>query len=203
MKYVKAPVEKTATAKHDVVERAEITRGSTQPVEFSKHASVNVADIVKTHALGTLVGVGAAAAANAIINKVRDLTSQPEYRRSLDKAIAMNPRLQQRKREELEAYFKLIAEASPSVARNPLLVMNYLEYLLDHQGQLNYNAYGDLVKLEGQILSNKADSTPLSNIIQKSIVESTIKGGFGTYSEIQKQQMKDEHDRIRAQYNKP
>ena len=63
------------------------------------------------------------------------ISSAPEYKKALEKAIQLNPKLASYPREELEQYFEKIVEASPTVAKNPLLVANYLDYFIDTGGR--------------------------------------------------------------------
>ena len=62
------------------------------------------------------------------------LSSAPEYKKSLEKAIQLNPKLASYPREKLEQYFKIIVEFSPRGAKNPIIVANYLGYLVDAGG---------------------------------------------------------------------
>jgi hypothetical protein len=168
----KASVEKVAA------EKTASTIGSFMGSDAAKSFVGNVAG-----GLGAVAAIGVANLASSKINK---MVSSAEYKRALDKAISINPRLQQRPRAELEQYFGLIVEASPSVARNPLLVANYLEFLLDHQGQLNYTAYTNLVNLESQILSNRTNSNPLTGQVQKAVVDASVRGAFDNYAKADK-----------------
>lgn len=154
----KAPIEKVARAK--------------------TAAAMDIAKTVGTHALAM---VGTLALTNVLTSggeKIRSMYDKSAYAKALDKAIALNPKLAQRSRADLDRYMELIIEASPSVAKNPLLVGNYLEYLLDHQGQLNYSAYTDLVDLESQIISNRSNSNAMVNMLHKSVIEGATKGVF-------------------------
>lgn len=191
MEPVKQNVVKTAA------EKAPIKRASAEKTAAEKTAAMSVMDIAKSHVIGGLAGVAAAAIGNAAIGKAQQLLAQPAFKRSLDKAISLNPRLQQRPRAELDQYMELIIEASPSVAKNPLLLANYLEFLLDHQGQLNYNGYTSLVNLESQIISNRNNANPLSSAVQKSIVENTIRGAFDSKRKLDDNAL---HAKYRGEY---
>lgn len=188
MEPVKQPVTKTAT-EHAAVDKKQAER------ECGEKTAASIGEILGSEAAKSFVssvagGLGAVAAVGGATyagNKINQMRSSADFKRALDKAVQVNPRLRHTPKPELEAYLGLIAEASPSVARNPLLLANYLEYLLDHQGQLNYTAYGDLVKLEGNIQSNRAGANPLTGSVQKAIVDNSIRGAFDTANRIDRQ----------------
>lgn len=206
---VRQPISKTAAVR-DSVERKEVQKTACEHVQPEKTAnSPMMGEAVKSFISsvgGGLGGVAVLGAANYASNKINKVMASAEFKKALDKAIQINPRLQQRNRAELEAYLGLISEASPAVARNPLLLANYLEYLIDHQGQINYTAYGDLVNLEGKILSNRAATSPLTGSVQKAIIDSSVRGAFDVYGKIDRDKLEErardnEREKLMKQYN--
>lgn len=87
-------------------------------------------------------------------------------------ATKINPRLASYPPAELQKYYALISEASPSVAKNPLLVANYLEYLLNHDGSINFMGYKQLLDIEGQQQRNKTDGSLINPNMHKPLFES-------------------------------
>lgn len=180
-----------------IVGRVKPVSNFKQPVEkiAADKAPVEKAGIEKEagildHALAGPAIRSAAAAGGALLGSyaltqglqaAQNKFMEGKYKQSLEKAILLNPRLANIPRNKLEAYFGLVIEASPAVAKNPLLIANYLEQLIDHEGQLNYNSYANLVDLEGQILANKNNRAPLTVSTQKAIVDNTIKNTLDIY----------------------
>ena len=120
---------------------------------------------------------GATALGGIALNKVKSqFIDQPQFKQSFDKALRINPELQHYDREQLEDYFNLVAQASPTVAKNPLLISQYLKYLLDYKGSLNFNAFSDLAKLEGQLQNNRSGgSGSVHQVINKGLIEGASK----------------------------
>lgn len=159
---VKAPALKKTASRKAVEKKASI--GST----------------VAAHMAMTTAGVLGAAAAAGIINKahsaVQHIVDTPAMNSAFDKALKINPKLKAYPVELLKSYFSLIADASPTVAKNPLLVANYMQYLIDHQGGINFRAFGELANLESQLLANERDAAPMTNAMQKALVDGAVRG---------------------------
>ena len=150
------------------------------PMEHTKEASLRALKRVGI-AAGTSAATAVAGAAlaglgshmfNAITNRLVD---KPEFERSFRKALEINASLRSYPEDELRSYFELVCQASPSVARNPLLVSQYLKHLVSYSGSMNFNAFNELVKLEGQIIKNDEGSNKLTGIAEKALIEATIK----------------------------
>lgn len=159
---VKAPVMKKTAAKKEVEKTASLG------TNMAQHMGMTVA--------GVLGAAAAAGAINKAYKAVEHVVNMPAMNSSFEKAIKINPKLQAYPREVLKSYFDLIAEASPTVAKNPLLVANYMQYLIDHQGGINFMSYRQLADLEGQLLSNERDAAPMTQALQKGLVDGAIKG---------------------------
>lgn len=159
---VKAPVMKKTAAKKEV----EKTAG--MGTNMAQHMGMTVAGV-----LGAAAAVGAI---NKAYKAVDHVVNMPAMNSSFEKAIKINPKLQAYPRDVLKSYFDLIAEASPTVAKNPLLVANYMQYLIDHQGGINFMSYRQLADLEGQLLSNERDAAPMTAALQKGLVDGAMKG---------------------------
>ena len=188
---MRAAIQKTA-AERTPVERKEAPKEGTDKTAASIGSLIG-SDAGRSFASNIAGGLGAVAAvgaANAISGAIGSIRLNMQVKNALNKAISINPRLQQKPRAELEGYVDLIAEASPSVARNPLLLANYLEFLIDHQGQLNYQAYDRLVNLEGSILSNHSNANPLTGQVQKAIIETSIRGAFDAQRDVHKENLR-------------
>ena len=72
------------------------------------------------------------------------------------------------------------------MAKNPLLVANYLDYLIDAGGQLNFPGYQALTQLEGQAMNNRNNAHPLVNTALKAYTEGSIKSTFDSKKEYAK-----------------
>lgn len=148
-------------------------------------SSANIVNGVRPSA-GTILGAGLAMAAitgaSALVgelsNAVKTTIDRKVYAKTLDRAIEINPKLKAYDIGLLRNYYNLIAESSPTVAKNPLLVSNYLQYMLDHEGSMNFMAYKGLVDMEGQMLKNQEASNPVQSIAQKSLVDNVIKASI-------------------------
>jgi hypothetical protein len=126
-------------------------------------------------ALNTIAAMGVLQGASALTDAIRGHFEKEVFERSFQKALAMNPKLRSYPEAELRQYFNLVVSASPTVAKNPLLAGNYLQYLLDYKGNVNFAGFKSLVDLEGQITKNKNESTPLLGITQKAIIENSTR----------------------------
>ena len=174
---VKQTVKKTAIEK---------TAADKQPIEratVEKTAGVlaKVPNLVGSGAQAAVTaaaGVGAIWLANKGISALEKKLDGPAYKSALEKAIQLNPKLGAYPRAKLEEYFALIVDSSPTVAKNPLLVANYLDYLIDAGGQLNYPSYEALTKLEGQAMNNRNNAHPFMNEAIKAYTSGVIKGSF-------------------------
>ena len=170
--HVKTAFEKTAIEKA-VVEKASVEK-TAGILEFAKGTMGSGTQAAVTAA----AGVGAIWLANKGISALERLVDGPAYKKSLEKAIQLNPKLSAYPRAKLEEYFALIVESSPTVAKNPLLVANYLDYLIDAGGQLNFPGYTALTQLEGQATNNRNNAHPFLNEAIKSYTSGAVKNTF-------------------------
>ena len=176
---VKQTVEKTAIEK---------TAADKQPIE---KAGIEKTSGVLTGAIGSgttaaitaAAGVTALWGINKLLEKADKLMDAPEYKKSLEKAIQINPKLAAQPRAKLEQYFELIVESSPTVAKNPLLVANYLDYLIDAGGQLNFPGYTALTQLESHAMNNRNNAHPFVNEAVKAYTNGTVKNTFDSKKE--------------------
>jgi len=125
---------------------------------------------------GSLAVMGVTGAGNLAYGKIRGMMDKPELERSFQRALDIDPKLRSYDQKDLREYFELVAQASPTVAKNPLLVANFLKYLIDYKGVMNFNAFKDLASLEGQLGKNRSEANMLGLGAQKAIVDTTIKG---------------------------
>lgn len=174
---VKSGIRKTAIEKI-AVEKAvvEKTAGVLDKITSTMSAGT-------TAAVTAAAGVGAIWAANKGIAALERKLDKSAYEAALNKAIQLNPKLSAYPRAKLEEYFALIVESSPTVAKNPLLVANYLDYLIDAGGQLNFPGYQALTQLEGQAINNRNNAHPLVNTALKAYTEGAIKSTFDSKKE--------------------
>ena len=154
------------------------------PAEHTKEASFrrlkNIGVAAGTAAGTAIAGAALAGAGSHLFNAVKvRLIDKPEFERSFRKALEINPSLRSYPEDELRSYFDLVCQASPTVARNPLLVSQYLKHLVSYSGSMNFNAFNELVKLEGQIIKNDEGSNKLTGIAEKALIETTIKDRLG------------------------
>lgn len=167
-KIAKAPVEKALVEK---------TAGL-----MSTSSAVNVVNAVRPSA-GTILGAGAAMGgvmlATSLFGElgsaIKKTIDNKMYAKTLDKAVEINPKLKAYDMKLLRNYYNLIADSSPTVAKNPLLVSNYLQYMLDHEGSMNFMAYKGLVDMEGQLMKNQEAANPIQTVAQKSLVDNVIR----------------------------
>ena len=132
-----------------------------------------------TSAATALAGAALAGVGSATFNAARKrFVDKPEFERSFNKSLEINPSLKSYPEDMLRAYFNLVCQASPTVAKNPLLASQYLKHLLSYQGSMNFNAFSDLTKLEGQILKNDNDSNLRTNVAEKALIETVLKNGL-------------------------
>lgn len=166
-KIAKAPVEKAS------VEKSASVFGTTP---------TGIVNAVRPSAGSMLAAAGMLAGATvasdllgSFSTAVRKAIDSKAYAGTLDKAVEINPKLKAYDRALLKNYYNLIAESSPTVARNPLLVSNYLQYMLDHEGSMNFMAYKGLVDMEGQMLKNQEATNPAQSTAQKALIENVLR----------------------------
>ena len=170
--------------------------GVTQPVEFS--STNNFEDYEKTAATfamnpnmstafwtaaGTLGAAGVMGGIGMGIDAARSMMNKSEYERSLREAIHLSPTLQMHGYDRLKPYLGIIAKSSPTVAREPRLLANYLESLLDAEGHMNLSTFSELSAIENKVLSNRELRNSTRNMIissaSKGLLEGTGKGIAG------------------------
>ena len=147
--------------------------------------SANIVNAVRPSA-GTILGAGLMAAGimgstslvGALSDTVKRTLDRKVYDKVFERALAINPKLKAYDPALLRQYFNLISESSPTVAKNPLLVSNYLQYMLDHEGSMNFMAYKGLVDMEGQMLKNHDAANPLQAISQKALMDGVIRAAI-------------------------
>jgi methylthioribose-1-phosphate isomerase len=68
-----------------------------------------------------------------------------------------NPKLREAEEQgaDLVAYVEMIKSVSPTVAQQPLVLENYLQFLADHKGAMNFNAFRELLTVETVAQQNK------------------------------------------------
>ena len=186
-----APVT-NITSKGTPAKTAGYVPGVSGPIEFSSRnlaaeettktaftipeSVKNVGIAAGTSAATALAGAALAGIGTATFNAARKrFVDKPEFERSFLKSLEINPSLKSYPEDMLRAYFNLVCQASPTVAKNPLLASQYLKHLLSYQGSMNFNAFSDLTKLEGQILKNESDSNVRTNIAEKALIETVLK----------------------------
>ena len=157
------------------------------PVEFQtsgveKQAfalSPGVARVGRDIGLSALTGLGAMALTSvggmAMDHLKTKFIDSPALEQSFKRCLELEPQLKSYPQAELHEYFMLVAEASPSVAKNPLLASQYLRYLVDYKGTANFTAFNDLAKLQGQLNDNKAGNNPYSDAFGKGLMQNTAK----------------------------
>lgn len=196
---------KPITSKPHISKQAkELNYESSTPVEWQskedleKNSAVNSELVKKTlvglvqAGAGTMAVMGVTGGANLAYGKIRGMMDKPEMERSFQRALDIDPKLRSYDQKDLREYFELVAQASPTVAKNPLLVANFLKYLIDYKGVMNFNAFKDLASLEGQLGKNRSEANVLNSTAQKAIIDSTVKG-FGnlTFDNFRKSKSSD------------
>lgn len=167
--------------------------GVTQPVEFGTSNSFE--DYEKTAATfamnpnmstafwtaaGTLGAAGIMGGIGMGIDAARGMMDKGKYEASLREAIHLSPTLQMHGYERLKPYLGIIAKSSPTVAKEPRLLANYLESLLDAEGHMNLATFGELSNIENNVLKNKQlrneHRTIMIGAAAKGLLEGTGKG---------------------------
>jgi hypothetical protein len=169
-----------------------VTKKAAERAPIEKNASLlslgsnaNIVNAVRPSA-GTILGAGAMMAGlmgattlvGALSDAVKGTLNAKAYDRVFERALAINPKLKAYDHALLKQYFNLIAESSPTVAKNPLLVSNYLQYMLDHEGSMNFMAYKGLVDMEGQMLKNHEAANALQSVSQKALMDGVIRAAI-------------------------
>lgn len=122
-------------------------------------------------ATGALVhGIGSA------VSAARNLVDESKYEAALKEAIKLSPSLQLHGYELLKSYMPLIIKSSPTVAREPRLLANYLESMIDAQGHLNMSTFSELTNLEGNVLRNNAMRNEMGNLALSSAIKGLTEG---------------------------
>jgi hypothetical protein len=107
----------------------------------------------------------------SVVNKVR-------ASKSLEEAKRINPKLNSIPQETLSKYFDLVLTSSPTVATQPMLLANYLDYMIAHDGSLNFAAFKQLAELESTIANTNKTNRPLGDMAAKSIIDGTVRANF-------------------------
>lgn len=150
---------------------------TTEELDFEKSAAWYNSPAVTSalgQALGTAGALGIVGAASAGINYVSNKLNNSEYEANLKQAIRLSPALARYDINELRSYMKMIANASPTVAKDPRLLANYLESMLDAEGHLNLGTFRELSSLENTVLQNKQLMNPARSEFYKGLGK-----GFG------------------------
>ena len=172
----KQPVEKVA------VEKASVDKtGVEKEAAFVGPVAKGALSAGVISALKAAGGVAGLAIGTKVVSAVADAVHAPKYKATLEKAVQLNPRLASYPPDRLWDYYQVMISASPNIASNPLIVSNYLEYLIDHEGRLNFTAYDTLSKVGGQGISNRNNAYPLMNAAMKGLIDGSIKYTFDTY----------------------
>ena len=172
----KQPVEKVA------VEKASVDKtGVEKEAAFVGPVAKGALSAGVVSALKAAGGVAGLAIGTKVVSAVADAVHAPKYKATLEKAVQLNPRLASYPPDRLWDYYQVMISASPNIASNPLIVSNYLEYLIDHEGRLNFTAYDTLSKVEGQGISNRNNAYPLMNSAMKGLIDGAVKYTFDTY----------------------
>lgn len=129
-------------------------------------------------AAGAAGGIAGIALATKAINAISNFANKSAYDQAFARAIQLNPRLSSYPPDMLHEYYNIMISASPTVAKNPLIVANYLEYLIDNEGKLNFPAYEQLARVEGQALQNENNSNMIANSVLKGFTEGATKSMF-------------------------
>lgn len=133
-------------------------------------------------AAGTMVAAGALGAIGGAYNSVKNRMEAREYENALQAAIRMSPALNRYGADTLRSYMPMIIKASPTVAKDPRLLANYLESMLDAEGHLNLGTFKELAGLENTVLSNNKLNRPVTEGLISGIGKGIGGGiqGFGS-----------------------
>ena len=112
---------------------------------------------------------------NRALSKIDKVLDKPEQEKAFNRALMINPKLQSFDQKLLREYFGVVREASPMVAKSPLILANYLQYMMDHEGSMNFMAFKQLVDLEGGMAANEIARVPMGPMTQKAVVEGVIR----------------------------
>lgn len=163
--------------------------GVTQPVEFGTSNSFE--DYEKTAAtfamnpnmstafwtaVGTLGAAGAMGGIGMGIDAARGMMDRGKYEASLREAIHLSPTLQMHGYERLKPYLGIIAKSSPTVAREPRLLANYLESLLDAEGHMNLSTFSELSAIENKVLDNRRLNNSTRDMIMGAATKGLLEG---------------------------
>lgn len=127
-------------------------------------------------AAGGMLAAAIGTGVQHMIQRSEDRRNMFKYEESLRTAMQMSPTLQRHSFEELRGYLPMIAKASPTVAGEPRLLANYLETMIDAEGNLNLATFGEIASLEGSLLKNRDARNELSNAVILEGVKSFAKG---------------------------
>ena len=180
-------VAPTQAVKSASPKELEMSENTNMPIEFqsSSHTkeaamfSPGTQRIIGDVGMAALTGLGTMALTSvggAAMDLAKEkLIDNPAFERSFQRCLQLEPQLRSYPQEELHQYFMLVAEASPSVAKNPLLAAQYLRYLVDYKGTANFNAFSDLAKLQGQLNDNKAGNNPYTDALHRGLASNAAK----------------------------
>lgn len=185
VKIDKEPIKK-ASVEHIVPDKS-----GTAPVELHKEAGFM--DMLKGF-VGTVVKPAAAAAGTVLggltaVKGIQYLTGkldEPKFEASFQQAINNSPTLQLQGYAKLRPYFDILKKGSPTIAMNPLLTANQLEYMVDAEGHMNLDAFNNALNMEGRVISNNNDKNKLINDFGGRAGLEAIKGTFEQVGRYQK-----------------
>ena len=180
VKPVKSIVTKTAFEK-TAAEKVAITMTPAEVTALQNAgravapAAASFGQRVMNLAIPTVVAMGVVSGAQGLSGFVTNQMDKMKAKKAFEAALQLNPKLQTHPRNVLESYFQLVMQSSPAVATNPLLLANYLDYMIGHEGALNFAAFKQLAELEGTIADTAKAKRPLGDMATKSIIDSAVK----------------------------
>lgn len=125
----------------------------------------------------TMAGMGI----SKMIQRSEDRQNMRRYEESLRTAMQMSPMLQRHRFEELRAYLPMVVKASPTVASEPRLLANYLETMIDAEGNLNLATFGELASLENNLLRNNQSRYSLRDAVLTEGAKGIAKGTVDSF----------------------
>ena len=118
-----------------------------------------------------LVGGGMAAAAGANYAIQAHAVNQ-----SFNKMLQLYPELQRENPERVKVYFDSIAQGSPDLASNPLVVGSLVKRMLNYDG-FDHATFNDLVSTQSSI--DKARSEGIKNVVSIGSHGMSTLGNYG------------------------
>lgn len=192
-----APIEfQSHSLEEDTLEKSASDKSSL-PVEFNTN-DVEDKELVEKEAaffspafknsaysaLGGLAVAGASSLVNHLWNKRQQNKLNNQAMACLQQAIMLSPNLKRYDVNTLVSYMPMIIKASPTVAKDPRLLANYLESMLDAEGHLNLATFRELSNLESTIIGNNNANNTFSAEFQKGLakgVGNSVGRGFTNF----------------------